>query len=78
VEPSEELGGTAPAAVGVPAAACGQLRLGELGSGLRGRELGQEGQGDLGGQPEKTCLAPGQWASRSAPSFRLAAVLAAT
>jgi hypothetical protein len=78
VEPSEELGGTAPAAVGVPAAERGHRRLGELGSGLPGRELGQEGQGDLEASRKKTCLAPGQWASRSAPSWLLAAVLAAT
>jgi len=43
----------AATAVGVAAAERRQLGLVELGGRLRGRELGQEGQGDLGGEPEE-------------------------
>ena len=49
----------AAAAVGVAAAERGQLGLVELGGGLRGGELGQEGQGDLGGEPEEQLLGAG-------------------
>jgi hypothetical protein len=49
----------AAAAVGVAAAERGQLGLVELGGSLRGGELGQEGQGDLGGQPEEQLLGAG-------------------
>jgi hypothetical protein len=59
LEPLEQLGRAAAAAVGMPAAERGQLLFVELGSGLRGRELGQKGEGDLGGEPEQDLL--GAW-----------------
>jgi hypothetical protein len=43
----------------VAAAERGRLGLVELGDGRRGGELGQEGQGDLGGQPEEQLLGAG-------------------
>lgn len=59
MEPLEQLGRAAAAAVGMPAAERGQLVFVELGGGLRGRELGQKGEGDLGGEPEEDLL--GAW-----------------
>jgi hypothetical protein len=43
LEPLEQLGRAAAAAVGMAAAEGGQLVFVELGGGMRGRELGQKG-----------------------------------
>jgi hypothetical protein len=58
-EPLQKLGGVAASTVGVAAAERGQPGLGELGGGLWGRELGQERQSDLGGEPTEDVLGAG-------------------